>query len=307
MKSTKEKMKTQTKRPKVQRLKIFEKKKKINTQPIDDSVLSIREMKSTDRFDVSSLILEIKKEYYSGVYTCVFRSWFTYAIITGILALSLTFIQSSFPSVCLPPFLVTLFLIWKVKRYKYANRTYSVVDLEMLNMNETPNFKYKTSEQRRANQGVYLIFYKKGESLEDYDFSDSDLDLSSSESENETDSNKSVKDDDKNKVLIGYMVYGKERDALETVQIKEICIRKDYRKRCVAKNFLRRMCNNVFRTYGYRRLSFTASSFHTELTMIVKKKSDIIKKIQSWCAWSILPGVVDERTIFTINMNEFNK
>ena len=200
MKSAKSKGKA--KRPKIQRLKLFEKKRRVITTPIDDLLLSIREMKGTDKYDVANIIHETKREYYIQVYKLVFRSWFTYGLIAALLAISLSMIKSSMPSICLPPFLMTIFLIWKVKRYKSANRTYSSVDLELLNMNETPNFKYRSSEQRRANQGVYLIFYKKGESLEDYDFLDSDLDLSTSESENENDKKKAAEDEDKNKVLV---------------------------------------------------------------------------------------------------------
>ena len=72
-------------------------------------------------------------------------------------------------------------------------------------MNETDNFRFKNSDQRRAAQGVYLMFYKKGESMEDYDFLDSDLDLSTSESEDETKvPSKGLKkeDDEKNKILV---------------------------------------------------------------------------------------------------------
>ncbi len=105
------------------------------------------------------------------------------------------------------------------------------------------------------------------------------------------------------------MVYAKERDALETVCIKEICIHKDYRQRGVAKIFLRRMCNNVFRTYGYSRVCFTASNFHATLDKILKKKTDskLIKNIQSWKAWGILPGINDQRTVYTLDISDLNK
>ena len=200
MKST-----AKSKRPKITKLKIFEKKKPRITTPIKSAVLSIREMKSSDKHNVSLLINEAKHEYYVHVYRHIFRSWFSYGLITLLLGVSLTLVQSSMPSVCLPPFLITLFLIWKVKRYKRANRTYTSTDLELMNMNETDNFRFKNSDQRRAAQGVYLMFYKKGESMEDYDFLDSDLDLSTSESEDETKvPRKGLKkeDDEKNKILV---------------------------------------------------------------------------------------------------------
>lgn len=293
------------KRPHLEKLKIFQKKKKICTTPIDDSLLSIREMKSSDRFNVLSMINESKRDYYINVYNCVFRSWFTYGIIACLLALSLSLIQSSLPSVCLPPFVITLILIWKVNRYKRVNRTYSIIDLESMNLNETQTFKYKSAEQRRANQGVYLVFYKKEHSFEDYDLLDSDFDLSSSDSENEND--KKSKDNDSEKILVGYMAYAKQRDELETVSIKEICIHKDYRQRKICSNFIRRMYNNVFRTYGYRRVTFIASNFHQELVKAINKKGSLIRNIQSWTAWTLVPGVIDERTVFAFNMFKLNK
>ena len=97
-------------------------------------------------FFFKGIINETKRDYYVTTYKFVFRSWFTYAIIACLLALSMSLIQSSLPSVCLPPFVVTIFLIWKMNRYKRVSRTYSSVDLEMINMNDTPNFKYKTHQ-----------------------------------------------------------------------------------------------------------------------------------------------------------------
>jgi len=196
--------KTKPKRPKIQRLILFEKKKKLITTPIDDSLLSIREMKGTDKFNVMTILNQAKRDYYIGVYKIVFRSWFTYAIITTLLALSLSTLQSSMPTICLPPFLVTIFLIWKVKRYKRINRTYSSVDLELINMNEQSTFKYKSTEQRRSNQGVYLIFYKKGETFEEIYNDLSDLSTSESEDENAQKKASSI-DDDKNKILVGQL------------------------------------------------------------------------------------------------------
>lgn len=205
MASTKAKPKQ---RPKLTKLKIFEKKKPRLTTPVNDSVLSIREMQSSDKHSVSLIINETKREYYVHLYRYVFRSWFAYGLITLLLGVSLYVIQSGMPSICLPPFLMTIFLIWKMKRYKRANRTYTSTDLELMNMNETQNFKYKNTNQRRAAQGVYCIFYKKGESIEDYDFLDSDLDLTTSESEDENStankSSKKANDDDKNQVLVSW-------------------------------------------------------------------------------------------------------
>jgi hypothetical protein len=103
------------------------------------------------------------------------------------------------------------------------------------------------------------------------------------------------------------LVYGKERDVFDTVQIKEIVITSDYRHRKVASNFIQRMCNNVFRTYGYTRVSFTISNFHFDVNKILAKKEKLVKKIQSWPAWSLLPGVTDERTIYTFLIKDLNE
>lgn len=91
---------------------------------------------------------------------------------------------------------------------------------------------------------------------------------------------------------------------LDTVQIKEIVITDDYRQRKVATNFLKRMCNDVFRTYGYTRVSFTVSNFHFDVSKILVKKEKLVKKIQTWTAWSLLPGVTDQRTIYTFKIND---
>lgn len=103
------------------------------------------------------------------------------------------------------------------------------------------------------------------------------------------------------------MAYAKQRDELETVSIKEICIHKDYRQRKICSKFIRRMYNSVFRTYGFRRVTFIASNFHQELTIAIKKKSSIIRNIQSWTAWTLVPGVIDERTVYAFNMTKLNK
>lgn len=267
-------MRSSTRKPKFARLEPFRifdfRKRKTNTTPIDDSSLSIREMKSADKPSLLNIINETKRDYYTYVYRSVFRSWFTYVSIACLLGLSLSYFQNSTISVCCPPFLITMLLLWKVNRYKRVNRTYNVYDLENINHNETGAFKYKSTELRRANQGVYLVFYKKEKTLENLEL-DSDLDITSSDSESEN--KKTPKNDDKNKILVGYLVYQKQRDEFETVCIKEFCIHKDYRQRCIGKNFLRRMCLNVFRTFNYRRVTYTASSFHSDLMKISKKKN----------------------------------
>jgi hypothetical protein len=173
--------------------------------------------------------------------------------------------------------------------------------LEFLNQNETTSFKYKSSEARRANQGVYLIFLKEEKTIDDYDLDELDTDMDSNSSDDE------LKKQDDMKTLVGYIAYAKQRDELETVCIKEICIHKDYKRRNICKHFVRRMCLNVFRDFGYKRVTFTASSFNNELTKICKNKPALIKRISSWTAWTLIPGIKDERTIYAFEIEKYNQ
>ncbi len=218
------------------------KKRNANKSPIDDSKLSIREMKSTDKYELFKLVSDFHHSYYINVYRTVFRSWFTYGITVLFLGLSLTFINSKTSAFFLPPLIMTMFLLWKVTRYKKINRLLNVNEMEMLNQNESIYFKYKNAEQRRTNQGVLLAFLKEDKLPLDFD----NIDL---DNLNESDLNTDSDDEDleKNKKLIGYLIYNKQKDELETVAIREICIHSDYRERRVATNLLRRICINVFR------------------------------------------------------------
>ncbi len=105
-----------SKKPKYNLTKRFDRIKKHKTTPVDDSSLSIREMKSTDKLDVAHIINSYKHEFYINIYKMAFRSWFAYFTVACLLGLSLSTISSSLPSLCLPPFLITIFLIWKVNR-----------------------------------------------------------------------------------------------------------------------------------------------------------------------------------------------
>ena len=182
------------------------------------------------------------------------------------------------------------------------NRTFNSGELEMLMQNEAPSFKYKSSAVRRINQGVYLAFLKQEKSIDDYDLDELDTDMDTS-----SDEEAKSQSDDKNKTLVGYLVYTKQRDELDTVCLKEICIHKDFRQRSIAKNFVRRVCQNVFRDYGYKRVVYTASSFHTELTTISKAKPNLVKKICSWITWTLVPGVHDERTVYAFEIDKLTK
>jgi hypothetical protein len=168
----------------------------------------------------------------------------------------------------------------------------------MIVQNETPEIKYSSVEKRRANQGVYLIFLKEEKTIDDYDLDELDTDMDSSSSDED------MKNDESNKILVGYMVYAKQRDEFETVCIKEICIHKNYRNRKICKHFVRRMCLNVFREYNFKRVTYTASSFNADLIKISMYKSHFIRKVSHWVAWVLVPGVKDERSIFTFNIDK---
>jgi ribosomal protein S18 acetylase RimI-like enzyme len=304
------------------------------TKYIPDTQLIIREMKSSDKYAMFRLIADFRRDYYIGVFKSTFRSWFTYGITGILLAFSLSFLSSSSLSVFLPPLIVAFFLLYKVTKYKRLNRLMNVNDMEML-MNE--------SDQRRLNQGVYLVFYaNKNRDGELLDLEDIDLDTESSSELNESPTDESstelsenasasLKELKKNKPksfsksklsakqkpplrrqahqqpsheLIGYAVYMKQRDELETVGIKELCIKSDYRDRHVATNLLRYMCKNVFKSMRYTRVTFQVSNFHKTAIEICKKKcaSGTLKSLYSWCAYSFVPSVYDERTVFSFDM-----
>jgi hypothetical protein len=274
----------------------------VNKKPIDDLKLSIREMKHTDKYELFKIVSDFRHSYYINVYKTVFRSWFTYGITILFLGLSLTFINSKTSAFFLPPVIMSLLLLWKVTRYKKLNRSFNVNEMEALNQTESFFHKYKSTEQRRTNQGVLLIFIKEDKLIDcDFDLdnlNESDLNTTSSEDEGGS------LDIDKHKKLIGYLIYNKQKDELETVTIKEICIHIDYRERKVASNFLRRVCLNVFRPYGYRRVTFQVSNLDIDINDILERKKNLFNKIYSWVAYNFVPGVVDERTVYSFDISK---
>ncbi len=286
--------------------------KKPLTTPIDDSKLSLREMKSSDKYDVFPILNTFRRDYYITVYKCCFRSWFSYGITGLLLGLSLLSIQSSIYSVCLPPICVTLYVMWKVRLYKTMNRLFTITDLEQINQNESSMAKYKTADSRRVNQGVFLAFLKEKKTFNDLDSLEDilncDLDeIDSDDLDDDKDGTKlenKINELKKNKKLVGYLIYNKQKDENETVCIKELCIDKDYRKRKIATHFVRRICNNVFKTYGYKRVCFTLSSFHSDAMKICNKKSNLFTKNYLWQACKLVPFVYDERTSFSFDISK---
>lgn len=280
----------------------WKKNKPPSTEPVDDSCISIREMISTDKYQVFKLVSDFRRDYYIGVYKQTFRSWFTYILTTLLLAVSLTFIQSKLYGICLPPLVMAVYLLFRINNYKRLNRTYTVADMELLNQVETMYYKFKSKESRRANQGVLLAFLKeKKPNLEDMNLSD----LSESDLDTDNDEKKHA-NDEKNKILVGYLVYGKQNDELETVAIKEICVHADYRRRKIGTIFVKKACLNLFREFGYRRVTFQVSNFHAEALAACEKKSNLIHKIYTWNAFKFLPSVYDQRNVYAFNLSQLN-
>ena len=294
------------------------------SRAIDSSRLSIREMRHGDKYELFRIVNEYRRDFYINVYKVVFRSWFTYACTGLLLAASLATISSKSVGFFMPPVLVAIGLLWQISVYKRANRHLTVNEMEMMNLT-TSGDKFKTSDARRAHQGVLLVFLKQSKLYDDLDLSEFDL-LDSGSDSSSDDSDSSVekqqqqqqqqqqqkkKKEDKlpRAKLIGYMVYGKQSDELETVCIKELCIDKDYRQRRVASQFIRRVCINVFRSYGYRRVCFQVSNLNEDTRFVLKNKSaacksslELLKRVYSWIAFDFVPGVCDERTVYTIDL-----
>ena len=288
-------------------------------KPYDNADLTIREMRHNDKYELFSIVADFRKTYYINIYKSVFRSWFTYVTTGLLLGLSLSLLSSSMVTVCLPPLIVTLFLLWKVNRYKRMNHLPNVNDLELLNQVESFNYKFKSVDSRRMNQGVLLMLAKVerkslatgggGDSDEivldsdlESDYEDLSPETSRSKKFKKKMSSQALSGPDKGKRIVGYLVYSKQRDELETVCVKELCIHSDFRQRKIATNFLKRACLNVFQVYGYRHVCFQVSNYHQEAMRICAKKPSLIKKIYSWVAYVFIPGVSDERTVYSINI-----
>jgi hypothetical protein len=105
--------------------------------------------------------------------------------------------------------------------------------------------------------------------------------------------------------IIGYCIYMRQKDELETVCLKEICIKNEFRKRKIATYFVDYLCKNIFKNFAYKRVTFTVSDlFHYEANYVCNKKNEYIKKIYSWKLFLFVPGVVDIRSVYGINFND---
>ena len=108
--------------------------------------------------------------------------------------------------------------------------------------------------------------------------------------------------------IIGYCIYMRQKDELETVCLKEICIKKEFRKRKIATYFIDYLCKNIFKPYSYRRVTFTVSDlFHAEANSVCAKKNEYIKKIYSWRLFNFVPGVADIRSVYGISFDDIFK
>lgn len=278
------------------------KKTKVNIKPIQSKNLFIHELKHENNFDLHHIIGETRRDYFIYIYKSIFRCWFTYAITGILLAICHTFVRSAF-SFCFPPLVVTIFLLWKVSLYKKNVHNFSIAEMELLNQTQSAYFTYKTAEARQQNQGVLLAYLKERDYEVDTDleelFDTDDSDLINIESDDEM-----TLDEYKNKKLVGFLIYSKKRDEAGNVCIKEICIDKQYRKRKVATYFLRQVCADYFKPYGYKTVSFQISCFNWEALDICqkKKKAGLLKLAYCWKEFKFLPGVSDERSQFSFEI-----
>ena len=286
-------MKESQKKPKPRPKNFSKKNLPLDKSPVDDSQISVREFKPKHTYDVHRIVNDFRRDYYITVFKGAFQNLFTYAITSALLAISLTYLRSNAIVISFPPILITFFILWKVNQYKRKNQLFTIGDMERWMQNESFGKSFKSSESRRVKQGIYLVFIKRSFSEDMSELLDTDLETESDSADSDS------KDIYLSKKLVGYLIYSKHEDELQTVSIKEICIDKDYRNRKIATCFLRRVCKKVFKNYGYRRVSFQVSNFHKDATKICNKHLEIFKKIFTWKAFYFLPGVVDERTEFT--------
>lgn len=216
--------------------------------------------------------------------------------------------RSNVYAVCAPPILVTMLLMWRVNAYKRVNHTYTVSDMELLSESETAFYRFKSSDSRRMNQGVLvaLMSDETEQTSPEEPFRDVDLAALNESDIDELDESEleDVLCGACEQTLVAYMIYGKQKDEHETVAIRELCVHGDYRRRRVAKCFLKKASRLLRDLGGYRRFAFQASSFDTDLTRICEAKSSVITKIYTWVAYQFLPGVFDYRTVYSIDFNQ---
>ena len=293
----------------------------IDKFPIDEAKLIIREFTVSDKSCLLRTVKDYHRNFYISIYKKSFRSWFTYAFTGCTIALSVYFLSSTIYGLCLPPILMTVFLVWKVNTYKRSNWCLTVNEMEMLNQTDSNFFKYKSTESRRKNQGV-LVALLNEESARDrlekkmmsndfdlMDLKESDLEnLNSSGDSTSTDNDKDEEvNSAKNKRIVGYLIYTNQKDEIETVTIRDLCIDHDYRQRGIAKALIKKACLNFFRNYGYARVTFNVSNFHKEARLACEKKSCYVHKIYSWTAFNFIFGVSDVRNVYSFNIDQLNK
>jgi predicted GNAT family acetyltransferase len=144
--------------------------------------------------------------------------------------------------------------------------------------------------------------------LEDVSFSDLDENDEGLPSSSSDDNDKDVTAQSmKNRQIVAYLIYTKHKDELETVTLRDVCVDTDYRKRGVAKCFVKKACLNVFKNNGYRRVTFNVSNFHSETKHVCEKKSNYVHKIYSWVAFFFIIGVCDERNVYSFNIDQVSK
>jgi len=238
---------------------LFKRKGEKKAESIDTSKILIREYTIHDKHCLFKVLQRAKEEYFERVYKACFKSIFTYATIGLLMSLSLFVLQNSIATLILPPLILTLFLLYRINKYKSSLPNFNIFAIENLVLSSS-------TIQRRKNQGAYICFYE-----------------------------------DK---LIAYCVYMKQRDELETVNLREFFVVPEYRRMRAATYILEYLCKCVFLKHGYKRLIFQLSNFNHEARSYCDKNVDTATKLYSWSAFRFAPAIKDTRTLYSIDFNK---
>lgn len=288
-------------------------------EAIDESKLSVREMRSpSDRQALNQIARDYHRDFYINIYKRAFRSWFTYSLTGLLLALSVYFLHSSLIGLCVPPVLMTLYLLWRVNKYKKSTWCLSAHEMELINQTESHLFKFKSTEARRRNQGVLVAVLREPTRKEqikkkllgdnDNDDIDEQFDLMDLDEIDDLSSSTSGDEDSKSEQrVIAYLIYKKQKGEADTVSIKDMSVHVDYRRRGVAKNFIRLASLQVFKQYGYSRVVADVSNFHPEARAACMKKAGYVHQVFDWTAFRFVPGVADHRLVFSFNIDQVGK
>lgn len=236
---------------------------------INYSDLIIREYNNNiDKINLFSLLNDYRRDYYINVYKLCFKSWFTYVLTAIFMSIIYLLLNNSAFTLFIPPLIVTIYLLYKVNKYRCEYN-------RVYTIHDVENITLGSSStltgfKRKQTQGVYICLYKS--------------------------------------TLVAYCIYKKQEDENQTVCIKEMCVRKEFRQRKIATYFMDYLCKNLFKSYSYKRLTFTISDlFHPEMNKCCIKKNDLILKVYSWFLYRFVPGISDIRTVYAIDFKDIYK